>query len=193
MTSDSRVLRYLAFSLMMVFAVVGSAFIIGETLADPGGTSGVLISLSWFAPMVALAVYALRRPETATKVLTVLAGVVALFVVLDAVLGIVPRDDVGPVGSIAVFAVAVVLGFLGLRRPFPAGLLLLLVGAANLAGAVATAGSEDGRPLGAALRGSSGAVAVPVLVIGGLFLLAALVEPERDRRKPPGTLKVPQA
>jgi hypothetical protein len=117
--------------------------------------------------MIALAVYALRRPEAATRLLTVVATVAATFVVLDAVFRIVPRDEIGPVGSITVFAVAVALGFLGLRRPALAGWLLLLVGAANLGG------------------GASGvAVAVPALVIGGLFLLAAswAAGPDRGRR-----------
>jgi hypothetical protein len=106
-------------------------------------------------------------------VLTILTVVVAAFVMLDALFGIVPQDKVGPVGSIAVFAVAVALGFLGLRRTARAGmLLLLLVGAANLAGVFATMLERDGAPLGAALSGFSGAVAIPVLVVGALFLLA---------------------
>jgi hypothetical protein len=174
MTSASKVLRYVAFGLMVFFAVFGSAFIIGETLMDPGGFAAVLLSASWFVPMVALAVYALRRPETATTLLTVVTALVASFVVLDGVFGIVPRDEIGPVASIVVFAVAVPLGFLGLHRPLRAGWLLLLVGAADLADVFAKMlGAGDGPPPDAALGGSSGAVAVPVVIIGGLFLVAA--------------------
>jgi hypothetical protein len=66
-------------------------------------------------------------------VLTVVTALVASFVVLDGVFGIVPRDEIGPVASITVFAVAVPLGFLGLHRPLRAGWLLLLVGAADKA------------------------------------------------------------
>jgi hypothetical protein len=182
MTSAPKVLRYVTFALMALFGVLGGLFIVGETMLDPGGIAGVLLSASWVVPTVAMAVYAVRRPETATKVLAVIAVLAALFVVVDAVAGIVPRNEIGPVGSIVVFAVAVALGFLGLYRPVPAGWLLLLVGGANLAGVVAkTIEPGDGAPLGAALGGSSGAVAVPVLVIGALFLLAGYWESRSDR------------
>jgi hypothetical protein len=147
----------------------GSAFIIGEILVDPGGFPAVLLSASWFVPMVALTVIALRRPEMATTVLTVVTAVVASFVVLDGVFGIVPRDEIEPVASIGVFAVAVPLGFVGLHRPLRAGWLLLLVGAANLAEVfVKMLGAGGGPSLDAALGGTSGAVAVPVVIIGGL-------------------------
>jgi hypothetical protein len=185
MTSAAKVVRYVAFGLMALLAVFGSAFVIGETVVDPGGFPAVLLSASWFVPMVALAVYALRRPEMATTVLTVVTALVAAFVVLDGVFGIVPRDEIGPVASIIVFAVAVPLGFLGLHRPLRAGWLLLLVGAANLADVVAKIlGAGDGPPLGAALGGSSGAVAVPVVIIGGLFLVAASLEHGRTEESP---------
>lgn len=185
MMNGSKVLRYIAFGVMALFALIGSAFITGEALADPGGVAGVLLSACWIAPMVALSVYALRRPEAATRVLTVIAALVASFVVLDAVFAIVPRDEIGPVGAITGFAAAVSLGFLGLHRPAPAGWLLLVLGAANLAAAFArTAGREDGAPLGAALGGSSGAVAVPILVIGGLYLVAAYWRSRPGRNDP---------
>jgi hypothetical protein len=185
MTSASKVLRYVAFGLTVFLAVLGSAFIIGEALTDPGGFPAVLLSACWFVPTAALAVYALRRPEPATTVLTVVTALVASFVVLDGVFGIVPRDEIGPVASITVFAVAVPLGFLGLHRPLRAGWLLLLVGAANLADVLARMlGAGDGPPLGAALGGSSGAVAVPVVIIGGLFLVAASVDPGRNEGSP---------
>jgi hypothetical protein len=119
-------------------------------------------------------------------VVTLVAALVSLFVVLDALYDIVPRDEIGPVGSIAVFAVAVALSFLGLHRPMRAGWLLLLVGAANLAGVFAKVlEPAGGAPLGAALGGSSGAIAVPVVVIGGLFLVAAPwhARTHRDRRE----------
>jgi hypothetical protein len=177
MTSASTVLRYAAFGLTVILAVFGSAFIIGEILVDPGGLPAVLLSASWFVPMVALAVVAFRRPEMATTVLTVVTAIVASFVLLDGVFGIVPRDEIGPVASIGVFAVAVPLGFLGLRRPLRAGWLLLLLGAANLADVfVKMLGAGDGPPVDAAIGGSSGAVAVPVVIIGGLFLVAASLE-----------------
>jgi hypothetical protein len=167
MTHNAITAKYAAFGLMTIFAISGGAFIIGEALADPGGVAAVLLSLAWAAPTIALASYATWRPGPAAKVLTASAALVAAFVVVDAMFGVVPRDEIGPVGSIAVFAVAVALAFLGVHRPATAGWLLLLVGTVNLGG------------------GASGiAVAVPVLAAGGLYLLATSLEKDADRPTP---------
>jgi hypothetical protein len=45
-------------------------------------------------------------------------------------------------------------------------------------------GAGDGPALGAALGGSTGAAAVPVVIIGGLFLVAASVDPGRNEGSP---------
>jgi hypothetical protein len=190
MTVPLKVPRRVAFGLMVLYAVIGTSFILGSTMMDPGGVPAVVLSVSWFVPMIVLAVYALRRPDSASGVLTVAAVLAAVFVVLDAVFAIVPSDEIGPVASITVFAVAVALGFLGVHRPARAGGLLLLVGAANLVGVVATMlESGDGPPY-AALGGSSAAVAVPVLIIGGLFLIAASAGPGPDHDARRGTGQV---
>ncbi|TNC20665.1 hypothetical protein [Amycolatopsis alkalitolerans] len=156
MASAARVLKYLSFGLVAFYAVFGCAFIIGEVLTDPGGLRGVLLTLSWLVPMAALVVCAALWPRMATNLLTIAAAIVALFILIDLAFDIVHEDDVGPVGAIAAFAVAVPLGVLGLRRPVHAGWLLVLVGA----------------PLLASLHGSAMAVAVPVVLVGGLYLLA---------------------
>lgn len=153
--SAAKVLRYAAFGLAVVFAVLGGAFIVGESMMDPSRNTAVVLTASWLIPMIALSVFSLYRPLTASTVMTLVAIVVALFVVVDVVFRIVPRDEIGPIGSIAVFATAITLACLGLRQPSTAGLLLLLIGAANIGG------------------GASGiAVAVPTLMIGVLYLLA---------------------
>jgi hypothetical protein len=155
MTRAPRVIGYLTYGLLAVFTLFGAAFIIGETATDPGGLAAALLSACWAVPMMVAAAYAVWRPDPAATVLTVVAVIVAAFVVIDRLVGIVPRG-VGPVGTICAFAVAVALGFLGLRRPGRAGGLLLLVGAVSIVG------------------GASGtAVAIPVLAIGSLYLLTA--------------------
>ena len=159
MTRAPRVMGFLTYGLVAVFTVFGTAFISGETMTDPGGLAAVLLSACWAVPMMVAAAYAVWRPEPAATVLSVVAVIVAAFVVIDRVVGIVPRG-VGPAGTIGAFAVAVALGFLGRRRPGRAGGLLLLVGAVSIVG------------------GASGiAVAVPVLAIGSLYLLAASLVP----------------
>lgn len=175
-----RATALVAFVLMELYGLVGAAFVVGESLMDPGGTAGVLYAAAWLVPTVALIAYTLRSPQAAARALTVIAGAVASFVVLDGALGIVPRGEgtaVGPVGSIAVLAVSLALGFLGLRRPARAGFLLVLLGAAEVAGGYATVVVHGGgRPAGAALGGSAAAVTIPALIVGGLFLIAAFLQ-----------------
>lgn len=183
----SKALRYVAFGLTLLFAVFGTAFIVGSTTMDPGGVPAVVLSVSWFVPMIVLVVFALRRPDAATVVLAVVAAFVAVFVVLDALFGLVPTDEIGPVASITVFAIAVALGFLGLHRPARAGGLLLLLGTANLVGVFVTMLESGTGPPDATLGGSSSAVAVPVLIIGGLLLLAASRKPGPDHDARDGT------
>jgi hypothetical protein len=162
--------RYTAFGLLTLYLVLGGAFIVGETMTDPGGIAGAALVAAWLVPAAGLGVFAARRPARAAGTLTVVAVAVAGFVLLDGLTLLVPTDRVGPVGSIVVFATAAALDVLGLRRPLRAGALLVLLGGANLAGVAGK--MADGAPLGAALTGSAGAVAVPVLLAGLLFLLA---------------------
>ncbi len=166
--------RYVGFGFTILFAVLGCVFITGETFTGPGTLSAAIVVALWFLPMVALSVYALRRPEAATNVLLVAAALVSLFVVLEQIFR-GATENAGPVGSVAVFAVAVALGFLGLHRPLSAGSLMILLGAANL-GVALSKSISDAAPVGDALGGSSGAVALPVLVVGALYLVAAAWE-----------------
>lgn len=163
-------LRRAAFTWMALIGLFGSLFVIGETFDDPGGWRAVTMVASWLLPLVALAWFALVRPAVAGPVLVVVTLLVAAFTLADAAVGIVPRDGWGPVAAIAVFAVALALAFLGLRRPSRAGVLLLTLGAAQL-GAVLLERAGSGAP-GLSLGGSSGVVVVPVLVGGLLFWLA---------------------
>jgi hypothetical protein len=116
-------------------------------------------------PMAILVVCAALWPRAAAKVLTAVAAMVALFVVAEAVFRIVAGHGTGPAGFISVFAVAVPLGVLGLRQPLRAGWLLLVVGTL----------------LAASLSGAALTVAVPVMLIGGLFLLAGYQESRPGR------------
>jgi hypothetical protein len=175
-------IRYVGFGLTILFAVLGCVFIIGETFVEPGNPAAAILVALWFLPMVALSVYGLRRPEAATKVMLVVAALVSLFVVLEQFFRGV-TENAGPIGSIAVFAVSVALGLLGLRRPLPAGSLMILLGATSLGAALSrSVGSGDGASIGDALGASSGAVALPALVIGGLYLVAAAGQAWRGHR-----------
>lgn len=167
----AKTVRYVAFVLVMVYAVLGAGLVIGFTLADPGGWSAVLLIASWLVPLAALVALTLLRPERAALVLTWVTALVAVFVLLyDAV---VVRSHNGPVSAVVVFALAVALGFLGLSRASLAGLLMLADAAAQLLG-LGLGALVHGRAVG--LGGSATAAAVPVLAFGALFLLAGWLE-----------------
>ena len=160
MATLAKVLRCTAFGATIVVGVLGGMFIVAETATDLGAATGALLSAVWIVPTAVLAVFAIARPRPAAVALTVVAFVVAAFVGVDEVLDIVPRDEVGPVGAIAVFAVGMALGFLGLRRPARAGGLLMLVAAADLAGVFGRMLQADEGNIRHAFGGSSGAAAL---------------------------------
>ena len=174
---SSKVLTYVAFSLMALFGLLGGAFVLGEIFTDPGGWTAVWVSALWVVPLLGLSLLALLRPETAGPVLVAVTAVVALFTLADSLVGLIPRDDWGPVAAILVFALGVTLAFLGLHRALLAGSLMVGIAltqlVATLAG-VAVHAAGDGA--GAGLGGSSGVVVLPLLVIGALFVEAGRMQ-----------------
>lgn len=184
MTRTAKVMRNVALTMVALFAVGGGTFVIGEVFTDPGGWQAVAMTASWVVPVVVLGVVALRRPDAAGAVLMGVTALAVVFTVLDAAVGIVPRDGWGPVATVAVFAVVVVLGLLGVHRAELAGLLMLGVGAGQLvATLIARGGAEagEGPGPGALLGGSSGVVVLPTLVIGLLLVLAGAFARESDQ------------
>ncbi len=178
MTRVARALRYTAFSLMVLFGVLGGLFVAGYAFEDPGGWNAVLMTAGWVLPMLALVVYALVRKEAAGPVFVAVTAFVGVGTVLDSLVTLVPRDDWGPVLSVSVLALGVALAFLGLFHARLAGLLmtglaLVQLLATALAHVVHGELFTDGGPgLVALLGGSSGVVVLPLLVTGALFLMA---------------------
>lgn len=182
----ARTLRIVAVVLTALIGFVATAFVVGETFDDPGGMTAVGLSAAWVVPMLALVLLVLWRPDLATWLLPALTAVVAVFVLLDASLGLVPRD-VGPLDGLLVLVLAVPTGLLGWRRPRLAGFSLVAMSVLLL---VASALTRTGAPLTAILGGSSGVLVLPLLLVGGLLVLAWLLEsPEphepQDRVRPP--------
>jgi hypothetical protein len=170
MTHTAKVLRHVAFTLMAVFGLLGGMFVAGETFADPGVWSAVAMTAAWALPLIALSVFALRRSAAAGPVFVGATALIVLFILADSAFGIIPRDT-GPVVAVVLFAIGVALAFLGLHRAELAGLLMLVVGLAELA-------ANWGR-----LGGSSGVVILPILLVGLLFLLAGALGNESLRSR----------
>lgn len=185
MTRSAVVLRRVAFGVMAAFGLFGTLFVAGYAFEDLEVWAAIGVTAAWVLPMVGLSVLALRRPETAARLLVVVTAVVAVATVLDSLLSLVPRDQWGPVGAIVVFATGVALGFLGLRQAMLSGLLLVALAAAQLLSVVAGFGVREhgeGPRLGAMLGTSGGVIVVPFLCIGALFLLAGTLDHEHLHR-----------
>ncbi len=154
-------------ALMAVFTVFGGAFIGGYAMEEPGGTAGLLMILTWAAPMLVLAALAWFWPAGTAPLLV---GLTAAFVAVCVWFAIDPatarsfQDENGPVLAVGVVALAFPAAVLGLKRTAPAGWLLLALGAL---------------PLLITIIGRSGPIAslaaacVVPLITGAVYLLAA--------------------
>src|SRR5690349_4741577 len=136
----ARIVRYVALAAMAAYGLLGSIFLIGTTLLAPGGWPAALQVVSWVVPLAGLATLALLHPERGATTLAWITALVIMFVLLLGSVGAIPRPPVGPVVAATVFTMVVALGFVALRQPWLAGLLILGSGAslavATLLGAV---------------------------------------------------------
>lgn len=153
--------------LMGTFSAFLALFIAGETLTDPRGWEAVGYVATWAVPIAVLAWLAWFRPSMATIVFAVLlAGMFALYVwsavASDAWESF--EDSVGPVRTIVAFAIAAPLALLGWKRPFSAGVMLLLM--VKPPAILIAAGGE-------AISATILFVASPSSVAGILYVLAA--------------------
>lgn len=178
------VLRALSVTLVALVGLFGAAFIAAESLTDPGGGRGALLVTSWAIPLSALALVSLLKPALAARVLPVVLGFVGALSLIDAYVGVVDHDAWGPVGAIAVFAVAVPCGLLGLHRATAAGWLLLAAAGIQLLARLSQIDLSAGPSGGGALGGSSGALVMPLAVLGVLFLLVGASEPSGKVHQP---------
>lgn len=173
-------LRWTAFGLMGLFGVLGSAFVIGETMQDPGGTRGVLLVSLWLVPMVIACVVCVVWPRVGSWVA---GAAVALVAAMWTWFAVDPQwwrslmDDRGPVIAVATFAVGLPLAFLGLRVPGRAGWMLLATGSMPILGILIGTWSTQVDSGGLPPR-SATVVVLPYLVSGALFLAA---QRRRDR------------
>jgi hypothetical protein len=168
-------------ALVGVVGVAGALFAAGEILADPGGWEAVGLVAAWGVPLIGLSILALRRPERAGRVLTTLLVLGGGLVLASALGGWLDRDRWGPVDTLALFAVAIPCGLLGVHLARRAGLSLLAASALQMGATLVGMDREGGQSIGSALGGSRGVLVLPYLVVALFFLLASLLEGHRSR------------
>src|SRR5450830_2378 len=189
MWSDAPVMVRAAFVLMMIYGAFAIVWVVGELLTDPGGPAGISISLSVVVAVVVLSMVAVRLPRLAPTLMGLAVALLLVFAVVEALVSVVPRaaESVarapGPVVAIAALVIAVPLAFLGLRSARLGGWLLVAAGMAPVVEIVARVVRGGGG--GLHLGGSSGVVALPLILVGLLFLLGAVSGPRGAREGTP--------
>lgn len=124
--------RLVGFYMMMGFAVLGSAWITGEAMTEPGGSKGVIITVAWALPMIAASLLAWKFPRIALPVLTlavlaIMAMSVWQYVEWNWWVDFMDRN--GPILTVAVFATSVPIAVYGRFHSDRMGAIgLLLIG-----------------------------------------------------------------
>jgi hypothetical protein len=161
---------------MVTLTLLFGLFAAGYAWEDLGfwrGTGTVLVVV---IPLVVLTFVAYLWPSVATWLLGIGLVVVAVLAVLDSQ-GEAGREVVaalGPVAAPTILMLGVPMATLGLKRPLTGGLLLVGTSLAAYLPYVPFV-VRNGVALGASLTWSSTVLVVPFLVIGLVFLLAALL------------------
>ena len=171
----ARLLRGTGFGFMGFFVGVFGAFIVAETINDPGGWKGAGLVASWLVPLVILALMAWLRPNLAGWILIPLVAIVvglSIWFAIDPVGWRSFENRNGPVRVVLTFALSAPLALWGLRQTMQAALSLLILGV--LPAVIAAFAGRGG-------MASLAVASFAPIVTGVLYLSAAY----QDRRQPP--------
>lgn len=174
-TAKVQLLRRAGLVLMAAFTIVGVAWIASEAFVEPGGFRAVGLLALWLVPMTVLLAISWYRVAWATMLLGALVVValgLGIWFAVDSASWRAFEGDNGPVRAISSFVLAAPLSLLGWRRPLPAGVLLVVLGAVPFA--LSAVGGSGG-------VGSLAAVSFPPAMTGVLYLVA---EAMRRRASP---------
>ena len=170
----ARFLRRTGFGFMALYVGFFGAFLVGETLVDPGGWRAIGLIAIWLVPLVGLCLVAWYLPDRAGWILSLFVAAIfglSIWFAADPAAWRAFENRNGPVRAIIIFAVSAVLALWGLRRTLQAGLMLLIVG---LVPVLLAGGGKGG-------MSSLAAAASPAFIAGLLYLAAGYL----GRRQPP--------
>lgn len=171
----STTLRRTALVVTSLVAAGGLLFALGYAFEDPGGWAAVALAAAVVVPLAALVLLALRLPQTAAAVLTVLVVLFAAWAVLGLVVSLVDAPTVPVIALVLALPIAV----LGQRDALRAGGLMLALAVIPFALVLVRMVREttaEGPGLGDLLGGSTGAVIVPIAVLAVLLLAAGALD-----------------
>ena len=156
----------------ILFSVLAGLFASGYAMDDPGGLAGVGLVLAIFLPIILGSLLAWKLPHIAYPILVVVTVLAIGFGAWQLIDPLTLRDlenRIGPVSAIGSFITMVPIALVWRVRTWPAALMMLLISVAGLL--------PEFRAHFAI--GSSGAVAIPMLLEAALLGLAAALAPPR--------------
>lgn len=124
-------LRRTGATIMAVFTVLAGVFIGGYAMQDPGGNTGLLMTLAWVLPMLILAAGAWFWPAPTAPLLLALSSAFIAACVWLAFDPAALREFIsenGPVIAVSVVTLSFPAAVLGLKRAALAGWLLVALG-----------------------------------------------------------------
>lgn len=88
----AKFVKYLAFTVMLLFGVFGSLFAAGYAFEDPGGWASVGMVAAQLIPFVILAVVAVRKSDWAVPVFVVITIAVSGLNIIDSAFRLLDRN-----------------------------------------------------------------------------------------------------
>lgn len=161
-----------AFLLFAAFTIFIGLFLVGETLADPGGLKGFGMVAAWLVPASIAAWISWKQLPYALQMNYVLVGLVAA---ASSTLMLNPEgisqfmDRNGPILLVITFAVSIPLGLWAWHNPRTGGWMLVI--AAFLPRIFAAIGSGNGQD---AMSISLSFTSAPIAIAGALFVYSAI-------------------
>ena len=182
MNRTARWLTYVAAGIAVICGLVGVFLAAGQALEEVRSGVPVALVALWLLAVSLLGGAAVRRTQRAEPVILMVGILLVGFIVFDIFMPMLPRDD-GPRAAVLVLGYAVVLALLGLKRPLTAGVMLLVIVAAQFAHQTLyryTTGTGEWF-----VSGPVGALSVPVFLVAVLMVTAGLLNRQEARRLNP--------
>jgi hypothetical protein len=172
----AKTLKWAGVALGLVVGLAGCLFVAGYAFTDWSLWVAVGATALWVVPTAVLSAYALRRPESAARVLLSAAVGITLFAGVDAFSDIIPSDDWGPVTTVMDMALVIAVSFLAVRRPDRAGKLLTGVALVQFAALILTVVMHRTGALPPGPGFANPGVLLWMLLIGALFFQSSTWE-----------------
>jgi hypothetical protein len=156
----------------LIYSVLVSIFIIGETFDDPGGWDALVLNLQWIIPLLALLVIAFTNPRFARPLFIVLASVIVGLALTQMIWTKEWRNLTfakGPLIAIATMVLCFALAVWSRHKSSIAGFLMVIsAGMPFLANSLMVGTLR--------LGGSTAALTLPAVFVGLLLLISDQVD-----------------